>query len=250
MSLIFDRTFIMENHNHFENWQLDAFNAFLSKMKCMEKKFPCIPATQGFTMNHFRYAFIDDPTKTESVRDLAEKFSYYTKVSRYTGKYASFIVFFNTPSIMRETSSSLQIDQQLFWRILSKLKEYDHVPWPSHIPTNPHHKDWEYCFAGEPYFVYCATPKHIKRNSRSFPYLMLAITPRWVLNEFNKNSSLSRKIKNKIRDRLKNYDHLPPHPDLNQYGNVDNFEWKQYFLSDNDSSLPSCPFSKMFQEID
>ncbi len=71
---------------------------------------------------------------------------------------------------------------------------------------------------------------------------MLAITPRWVLTEFYTSASQVKKMKPLIRQRLEDYDSIAIHPDLNTYGHQDNFEWKQYFFHDDDTSLSKCPF--------
>ncbi|MGY0432945.1 MULTISPECIES: YqcI/YcgG family protein [Bacillus] len=65
---------------------------------------------------------------------------------------------------------------------------------------------------------------------------------RRVLQEFNKNEKYAKKIKEQVRKRINKYDTISIHPALNSYGNVDNHEWKQYFLRDSDTELPNCPF--------
>ncbi|MDQ0199523.1 FPC/CPF motif-containing protein YcgG [Neobacillus ginsengisoli] len=86
--------------------------------------------------------------------------------------------------------------------------------------------------------------------SRHFPYFMLAITPRSVLVEFHSSHDYAAKIKSNIRKRLADYDTIRIHPDLNSYGNEDNFEWKQYFLHDDNSAISNCPFHKTIKQID
>lgn len=54
--------------------------------------------------------------------------------------------------------------------------------------------------------------------------MMMAITPRWVLQEFNENERYAKKIKEQVRKRLKKYDHIATHSVLNSYGNIDNHE--------------------------
>ncbi|WP_257962511.1 YqcI/YcgG family protein [Bacillus sp. UMB0893] len=246
MQQIYDKEFIYKHETSLKYWERDAFFSFVKKMKSKELRFPCIPATQGFAMNHFRYVFVENPLDNDSLSDFAKKFKYYSETSESTGSYSSLIVFFNNiPSI---ESYTIENYENLFWFILSKLKHFDENQWPIEIPFDPENKDWEYCFAGEKYFMFCATPNHRHRNSRFFPYLMLAITPRWVLNEFNKNQVYSNKVKNEIRKRLSQYDTIAPHADLNQYGNEDNLEWKQYFLRDDDTSAQSCPFSSYHEK--
>jgi FPC/CPF motif-containing protein YcgG len=143
-----------------------------------------------------------------------------------------------------EWNRSYKVEQfeRLFWDLLNGLRHLDPFDWPSHIPSDPHHPLWEFCFRNEQYFMYCATPSHTKRKSRHFPYFMLAVTPRWVMEEFNASPTLAMKIRSKIRERLENYDSVPAHPNLNRYGRDDNYEWKQYFLHDDETSLSKCPF--------
>lgn len=229
-------------------WKRDALENFEAKMMDKAKPFPCIPATQGFSLNHLQYGFAGDPREESSSLELAELLSTYTKHSKEIGKYTSLIVFFETPPDLLNTCTVEEFEQ-LFWKKLNKLAEIDSVEWPSHIPPDPTQPAWQFCFHGEQYFMYCATPAHKSRLSRSFPYFMLAITPRWVLELFNSSPSFSNKIKKNIRKRLSKYDNISVHPDLNTYGNSDNFEWKQYFLHDDDSPLSKCPFHKSINAI-
>lgn len=230
------------------SWEKDALHAINEKLTNKEQPFPCIPATQGHTLNHFRYGFLGDPRNESTVKEFAELLKEYTKTSRQLGKYTSLIVFFETPEELTQSYSVEQFEQ-LFWRILTEVSALDEKEWPTHIPTDPHNPIWEYCFHQEQYFMYCATPAHENRKSRHFPYFMMAITPRWVLEQFNENKTLAAKIKENIRKRIVDYDSVPIHPDLNTYGKEDNFEWKQYFLHDDESSLTKCPYHRFLRMI-
>jgi uncharacterized protein len=225
-------------------WERVALEKFEAKMKDKERPFPCIPATQGFALNHLRYGFIGDPRSDSSVSELAQLLSAYTKQSKEYGDYTSLIIFFETPTGIKERYTVEQFEQ-IFWKHLSGLVEIDQVEWPNHIPKDPHNPLWEFCYHGEQYFMYCATPSHQNRKSRHFDVYMLAITPRWVLTEFGKSEDYAAKIRKQVRKRLANYDSIEIHPDLNTYGNEDNFEWKQYFLHDDDTALSKCPFHQM-----
>ena len=222
-----------------QNWQREAFRSFEDKMTDIEHPFPCIPATLGFKLNHLRYAFIEDVRTEESAHVLATLLKNYGTISRDTGNFASFIVFFKPNSTVRKTIAEYE---KVFWDLMNKVSELDEKNWPDHIPKNPHHRYWEFCFNEEPYFIYCATPEHKLRKSRSFPVFMLAITPRWVLHHFHSSHPHADKIKSQIRERLINYDQTAPHPDLKWYGHQDNLEWKQYFVRDDQTTLSACPF--------
>jgi uncharacterized protein len=227
------------------DWEKTALLKFEEKMTDKKNPFPCIPATIGFSLNHLRYGFAGDPRKECSTRELALLLEDFSRNSRHFGNYTSLIIFFNTPQSMIKTFNVQQYEQ-LFWQHLNMLNEFDTSKWPEDIPDNPHNPIWEFCFHGEPYFMYCATPAHINRKSRHFDFMMLAITPRWVLKEFNKSESHAARIKLQVRKRLADYDTIEIHKDLNLYGKNDNYEWKQYFLRDDDTSLSKCPFHCFF----
>lgn len=229
-----------------EKWQEDAFSHFESKMTDTTHKFPCIPATVGFKLNHFRYAFLSDPRSDQVADELAELLNMYGKKSHAFGNYTSLIAFFDTPEDMQK-KYQVSDYRQLFWEVLSKVSSRDQEEWPQHIPADPHHHVWEYCYAGEQYFMYCATPGHERRQSRYFPYFIYAITPRWVLTQFNSNRQAVSQMKTKIRERIEAYDEIGIHPDLQSYGSQDNYEWKQYFLNDDNTSTveSKCPFAHL-----
>jgi uncharacterized protein len=235
------------NKNQLQQWERLALEKFETKMKDKEHPFPCIPATQGYTLNHLRYGFLGDPRKDSSILELAQLLSAFTIHSKEYGHYTSLIVFFETPDDIITTYSVEQFELT-FWKHLSGLTEVDLVEWPSHIPTDPHNPLWEFCYHGEQYFMYCATPSHQNRKSRHFDVYMLAITPRWVLTEFGKSEDYAKKIRRQVRKRLEHYDSINIHPDLNTYGNEDNFEWKQYFLHDDETALSKCPFHRMMKD--
>lgn len=237
---LYDRKMLEEYNapSPFDKWKKDAFQHFINKMSDKIHPFPCIPATIGFQLNHLRYAFIHNPEQEASIHQLADILRNYGILSRTTGSYASLIIFFE-----KTYSKSIEDYEKLFWKVMSKLNAMDEKAWPKNVSQIPHDPTWEFCFHGEAYFVYCATPEHSLRQSRYFPYMMLAVTPRWVLKSFH-DKNPSKKIRSQIRERLNVYDTISPHPELNFYGNDNNYEWKQYYLRDDQTSLPQCPFKK------
>lgn len=235
-----------KNHKNFlTDWKLDAFQNFEWRMTNKEKPFPCIPATLGFSLNQLRYGFIGDPRELSTAENLAFLLKEFTIYSRDFGDYTSLIIFFKTSQNLM-MNGSIDYFEQLFWAQLNTICILDEQNWPEHLPNDPTNHLWEFCFHGEPCFIYCATPLHQKRHSRYFPYLMLAITPRWVLDKFNQNTKHAESLKMKIRKRLIANDSVSIHPHLNQYRNLENFEWKQYFLHDDETAITECPFHKTF----
>ncbi|ACX67826.1 YqcI/YcgG family protein [Paenibacillus sp. FSL H8-0457] len=230
-----------------EEWQREANVKLTEKMTDRSAKFPCIPAVQGHALNHFRYGFINRGESQEAAGQLAALLHEFGLGSRGFGPYTSLVVFINTEH-GRDSLEGVEYYERLFWQLLSRTTEYDTEPWPADLPGEPDDHLWEFCYAGEPYFVYCGTPAHELRQSRYFPYMMLAFTPRWVLKQFNARARQAEHTKVLIRKRLTEYDPVPPHPDLKFYGAEDNYEWKQYFLRDNEESLSKCPFARLHKE--
>lgn len=221
-----------------EPWMQKAATAFNCRMTDRSRPFPCIPATQGARLEQFRYGFV---TREEDQTDqLAFLLSKYIKDAHECGPYTSLIVFFEP--FRDESTWNVDQYEQFFWSVLKQTSLRDTSDYPSDLPSDPHNPVWEYAFGRERLFMYCATPAHTQRRSRYFPYFMLAITPRWVLEEFHRHHRHPEKIKEKIRDRLVAFDEAPVHPDLNTYGSEKNFEWRQYFLRDDNSRLDQCPF--------
>ncbi|RXJ04115.1 YqcI/YcgG family protein [Anaerobacillus alkaliphilus] len=246
MTQLFDTDTIESMRTSMQTWQNDAYDSFAKKMSDKEHLFPCIPATQGFRLNHFRFAFILDPREEKAVEELATLLKEYSETSRDTGNFSSLIVLFETPlDLIQEYS--VEDYEALFWSLLNRVSELDEIQWPDHIPTEADNNIWEFCFHGQQYFVYCGTPAHKQRESRRTDVFTLAITPRWVLDEFNRSPELSQKIKDNIRTRLEAYDSAPAHPELKKYGQDDNYEWKQYFLRDDETALSECPFHKLWK---
>ncbi|MRH43743.1 hypothetical protein GH741_13780 [Aquibacillus halophilus] len=227
---------------HLSEWKYDAYQCFVEKITNKQLKFPCIPATQGFALGQFKYGFTGNPMNKNTPSEVANILKEYALCYPQSGNYSSLIIFFD--KLNDEPNPNTTLDyEKIFWKILNEVSEFDEIEWPSDIPKSPAHPLWEYCFHGERFFIYCATPSHEKRLSRQFPYLMLAITPRLVFEQFELLHS-AKHIKSKIRERLIQYDSISPHPDLKKYGNQDNSESKQYFLRDDQTTLSQCPFHK------
>ncbi|MGQ3378243.1 YqcI/YcgG family protein [Priestia endophytica] len=247
MTTLYTKEILEENPTLLESWERKVFTHFSEKLSDKKAPFPCIPATQGFSLNQLRYGFLRDIRTKESAQDLKELLSRYTTISRSTGKYASLIIFAETPE---EVVEEYEVEDyyQWFWNTLNTLAREDEKEWPTHIPKDANDSAWEFCFHGERYFMYCATPAHKRRQSRSFPCVMLAITPRWVLETFNASKQKSQRVQESIRKRIVVYDSIGPHLDLNVYGTENNYEWKQYFLTDDETSHTKCPFEHLWKE--
>lgn len=224
-------------------WQQDAFRRFGQMIADEDRMFPCIPGRHGYLSDSLRFGFAGDPVNDEAMDQVAQLLQQYGEISRDTGKYASLVIFFETTEAMKRYT--VEDYENLFWSVLSRVSAKDQLPWPAHIPQDPTHHNWEYCFSGHPYFAFCGTPAHQNRRSRWAPYFLITFQPRWVFDEINESTAFGRNMRRLIRQKLVEYDGVPVHPSLKWYGQADNLEWEQYFLRDDETVAPKCPFAAM-----
>jgi FPC/CPF motif-containing protein YcgG len=131
----------------------------------------------------------------------------------------------------------------LFWDTLQYLHDQDPDPEVTSQP-DPSDESWEFSFGGVQMFVVCACPSFSLRHSRNLgPGMVLLFQPRSVFVDTITNKVIGRQARHQVRERLRQWDDVPPHGDLGFYGDSGNLEWKQYFLADQDQSARErCPF--------
>lgn len=130
-----------------------------------------------------------------------------------------------------------------FWQVLQYLHDHDPKPWPAALPTTPQDPGWEFCFNGEAMFVFAAVPTHVLRASRNLGrHLVMIFQPRSVFLDIAGGTPAGALARSRIRERLDAWDLSRPHPSMGDYGDPSNFEWRQYFIPDDDSDLHQvCP---------
>ncbi|UJF32605.1 YqcI/YcgG family protein [Paenibacillus hexagrammi] len=244
MAVLRTKDWIEEQVSTLPEWEQNAFLEFRNMIADAEHTYPCVPGRQGFLSNNLRFGFVQDPRSDEAIEQVAQLLKMYGPESRNTGKYASLVVFFQTSKELH-AQYTVEDYERLFWSVLSRITEKDPKAWPEHISQDPQHHTWEFCFDGQPYFTFCSTPAHKIRKSRHFTHFLIAFQPRWVFENMNDSTPFGRNMKKLIRHKLHDYDGIPAHPSLNWYGQEDNYEWKQYFLRDDDSVPSKCPFTFM-----
>jgi len=131
-----------------------------------------------------------------------------------------------------------------FWDVLQWLHWHDTRPWPAGIPRDPHDPAWEFSFAGTAMFVFAAIPTHRLRRSRNLgDCLVLLFQPRNVFDGIEGGTHTGNAVRRRIRASLAAWDVASPHPSMGDYGDPSNFEWRQYFIPDDQSDIYStCPF--------
>ncbi len=94
-------------------------------------------------------------------------------------------------------------------------------------------------------FVVARTPAYERRHSRYTPHgLELTVQPRWVFDGLGGDTEAGQRARRIIREQLADYDDVPRHPDIGDYGDPDVHEWEQYVLPDsNDERFDEFPVS-------
>jgi uncharacterized protein len=74
-------------------WRKSALQEFINKMQDHNKKFPCIPAIQGFKQNHLRYGFADEPRTASAAEQLAGLLEKFSHTADQNDDYVALVVF-------------------------------------------------------------------------------------------------------------------------------------------------------------
>jgi FPC/CPF motif-containing protein YcgG len=142
-------------------------------------------------------------------------------------------------------SGRLARDRERFWELLSGLSRLDGHGRPEEVPGDPRDPRWQWCFGGEPWFVFALSPGYAHRRSRrAGPCLTLVFQTRRVFTGLGGATPAGQAAKRRIRAALRAYDGSPPHPHLGDPGGSSTYKWRQYVLPDDQTILPEdgCPF--------
>ncbi|MGE5291013.1 MAG: YqcI/YcgG family protein [Micromonosporaceae bacterium] len=209
---------------------LRAFKANLGR-----RNYPCYFGRLALEHGELFATFFEDSVKT-----LAASLTEFLDMSRQHLESRMALAAFHRPydQPVRELSYA-----ERFWDVLQQLHDMDDSDWPADVPLQPENPAWEYSFHGVPMFVFAAAPTYARRASRNVgPGLVLLFQPRNVFNGIEGGTPRGIKARLVIRDRLSRWDTVPPHPDLADYGDPSNNEWRQYFIPDDQSRLyERCP---------
>jgi acyl-CoA synthetase (AMP-forming)/AMP-acid ligase II/FPC/CPF motif-containing protein YcgG/acyl carrier protein len=137
-----------------------------------------------------------------------------------------------------------------FWQTLQYLHDHDPDPHAAAEQVDPSHPMWEFTFAGLQMFVVGISPSYQRRRSRNLGAgMMMLFQPRSVFVDAVTNRAIGPEARAEVRRRLLLWDGIPAHPDLGVYGDPENREWTQYFVSDDDVPEQGvCPFTTRRQQ--
>jgi FPC/CPF motif-containing protein YcgG len=140
----------------------------------------------------------------------------------------------------------LEAYRRRFWEILAELRGRDAEAWPAGVPEDPADERWEFCFGGQPLFVFGLCPAYRRRRSRNVgPCLTLVFQTRAVFRGIGGETAAGRAAKATIRRRALAYDLVGTHEAMGPAEHSSTRKWRQYFLPDDDSDPgPRCPISR------
>ncbi|GAA2332232.1 YqcI/YcgG family protein [Streptomyces violaceusniger] len=221
-------------------WGIPYARDLLQTLTSTDAPFPCTFAVSAAKKSGLRFGFIDDEHDQRSWEALPDIIRSYLETYQSISRETSLIVLFRPG---QEEDGKVGDYYQKFWDVLQFLHEHDTEAWPAEIPKDTDHSHWEFSFGGTPIFVVCNTPAHTARKSRSNPCFMITFQPRWVFEDLDPDTPRGWSARRVIRNRLRAFDGGEPSPELGNYGDPENREWRQYFLFDeNEAKPPACPF--------
>lgn len=221
--------------NDLPEWLLTAYQDFHSTVT--NPAFPCYFGMAAELGGELRYAFITQKDWSNLPQSLKSFLTFFREAA--DKRFALFV--FIEP--FKEEGSLADYRKQ-FWEVLQYLHEADEISWPDHAPREPDHYLWDFHFHGEPLFVIGNAPAFKQRKSRNLGEAMvIGFQPRRIfekLDRLEKGRSISRE---KVRERLLEWDQFPVHPDISHFGDPLHREWKRFFITDDTKSTTSrCPF--------
>lgn len=223
------------------DWKRRRYEAFDEEMTddTDDAPYPCYFAVDAHQDGNMRYLFADSPTTEAGLVTAADGVATYLDRAPSIADVTSLVLFFEPSG--GDHSFETYWDQ--FWRVLEYLHRHDPAPWPDSVPSDPSDPRWEFCYAGVPMFVVARAPCYDNRRSRyTLDGLEITVQPRWVFDGLGGDSDAGQQARDRIRDRLTDYDDVGPHPDIGTYSDPEVHEWEQYMLPDsNDECVESFP---------
>jgi FPC/CPF motif-containing protein YcgG len=190
--------------------------------------FPCHFATLASQRGALFFSDAGKPQQLATssiVEDLRTFLAFY----RSLPLRSAVVVFVDT-----RTTRSLQEDEDIFWSVLSHLRDRSSTP-PRTDYDDP---DWHFCFDDEELFFNGHSPHYRNRISRrSDECLSIVIQTRFNLRHVSGSTPAAVAVSDQIRSIIDRYDDIPRSPYLGPH-----FDWRQFWLlDDNGADRRRCP---------
>ncbi|WP_100331235.1 YqcI/YcgG family protein [Bacillus xiapuensis] len=219
-------------------WLIDEYRVFHQVVT--NETFPCMFGMTAEKKGELRYAYVQHDDWSALPQALEEFVSLFDK-SKPLIRHGLFV--FVEPE---RKQRNLLYYRQYFWRILQYLHQSDTKPWPADYPQDPEHHLWAFSFAEEPFFVFGNAPAYKQRKTRNLGNsLVIGFQPRRIFQGLEGTSPGGMMSRQKVRERVEQWDQLPKHPNISYYGDPAHREWKQYFIGDDVAPIEGkCPFQQ------
>jgi uncharacterized protein len=229
----------MSDPSRIPSWLMREYRSFHETV--VDDDFPCNFGLAAEKDRELRYSFVEG----NDFARLPQALEAFLQLSRSHPSVRHNLTVFFEPEA---EAKPFEYYTQRFWQVLNYLHAHDRAPWPSQIPTDKDDPLWEFCFGGDPIFMFAASPAYVRRRSRNYgdSFVML-FQPKRIFKGIESESPTGTRARRVIRARLKKWDgNEALHPDVNDYGEVLTYRWKQYLLSDDGTpARGGCPFAAM-----
>lgn len=219
------------------NWVTLSVKSFEDTMASTENPFPCYFAKLGLERGSFRYSYIE-------IEELSRPIVFKENLIHYLNQYKElewpsvFVVFLK----VNEEKNSLDEHEKIFWNILNYLIEEDEVEWPKAVAKDPNSHKWQFYFQGIPLFINGHSSNYKNRITRSsYSDMMMVIQTMDTLKPVTENVKNSNLVRKDIRNRVNRYDKIPVSNLLGSYPDEGSYEWKQFWLPDENIDKGKCP---------
>jgi len=222
-------------------WLADAQRDLARRLLDPDPGYPCHFGVAGQVTGHTWITAVQPDDPQWSIDALAGTLRAYRRIAWQGAKRQSLVVFAGPP----RARADLAEDTARFWALLGELTARDQAGWPADRPRDVRDPAWQWCFAGEAWFVFGASPAYLRRRSRNLgPCLALVFQTRRVFDGLAGSTVAGRAAKRRVRAALEGYDQAPIHPHLGDPMHSSTFKWRQYMLPDDESVTDelACPF--------
>jgi FPC/CPF motif-containing protein YcgG len=225
------------------DWFPEVYEAFAARMLSRSEDYPCHFGVQGQQRGHNWFSVFDERSPGRyDIPALAGTLRAFQHRARTGPTRQSLVVFAGPP----EPVATLAAHHERFWRILADLSFVDSSQWPDGFAADPAHPRWQWCFGGEPWFVFACSPAYRRRRSRDVgPCLTLVLQTARVFEGIGGSTVAGKAAKRLVRQRLARFDSVPVHPHLGDPRMSSEHKWRQYALPDDSTVLAPdrCPIS-------
>jgi FPC/CPF motif-containing protein YcgG len=224
-------------------WFRDSVERYRATMLDDADPYPCHFGVRGERTGVNRYTYTDGTS--DDVGRVAGALVTFAELQRGdpSDVKRTLVVFARTP-----TSRDRATQFAAFWSFLQSLHAVDPRPWPERVPRDPTDPRWEFCFAGEPWFVIATSPAEALRRSRRIAdHPVYFFQVKRIFADLGGETAAGHAAKRLIRRRLVAYDNAPAPTVLGDAAHSSASKWRQYFLppsqpGDDVSGDERCPF--------